>query len=696
MKLSYEISADDRNLRRVLKGVEGEAKASSRRMARETGGRASDAHIRAREVELKRIEREERRAADRTAKYWGDAHRKAADHRIREGQRAERAVEREQRRAARVANRERAERISSIRGRVGGALGAAGGALGTVARMGGAAIGLAGGFAAAGALDEQIQVRRKASQLANQAGKPGLKGTLAEEARGVRGFTGMEALGGMEAFVTKTGNLDAARQALGPLAQLSLATGASLEDLGQTAGQVFNVLKGQISDPVQLMAELQTVMGTLAQQGSLGAVEIRDLAQEFGKLGAASRGFEGGAPALLRSMGAFAQIATEKGGASSSADAATAVGRLATDIVTKKDKFAALGVGIQSKTDKTKLRAPEEIMLDVLSKTGGDIMKTSGLFGLESKKVFNGMAATFSEAEAKKKGSGRAAAKAEFERFAGAKSSAASIADRAESRLSDPDMQLQEATKAFNLAIGTQLLPVVTQVIPKFTQLVPTIARAVESLAKFAGFVMENPFQGIGAVVGAKIAADIGGSMLKESIEKSLTTALATSGGLKVGGSIAIAASMVLLAANEYSKLSTQTEGIGGIMAGIGAMLNGESFAKGVSDFQDQKALGRFTDPFSEESKAARLAALKSEGTGVNANAPVKPLPAGAPTPFANALAATQTPGQSGTDGSFAQMLVAAKALQDAAGALVGAAGSGSSAKSPGAPARTGPINTRS
>lgn len=547
MRLEYEIGLDDRPLRRTLRGIENEVRSSARRQARETAraevgtttrkGRDNDAHVRARTREIQRIEQAERRAADRTAKYWQDAHRRAADHRIREEQRAERAREREARRVTRIAAHERAELAQRVRG---GVARTATGSVGTVARVGGMALGLAGGFAAAGALDDQLAVSRKASQLANQAGDPSLKGTLAREARNVKGFTGSEALGGLEAFVTKTGNLGAARQALGPLSQLALATGSNLEDLGQTAGQVFNVLKGQISDPVALMKELQLVMGTLAQQGSLGAVEIRDLATEFGKLGAASRGFEGGGPGLLRAMGAFAQIAIEKGGASSSADAATAVGRLAGDIVTKKDKFAALGIDIQSKTDPTKLRAPEQIMLDVLAKTGGDIMKTSGLFGLESKKVFAGMAATFSDAEKIKKGSGLDAARAEFKKFAGAESSPESIRLQAESRLSDDDMQLKEATKAFNSAVGEHLAPVALETANRFAALAPQLGGMAKSVGRFLSFMLENPFTGVGVVVGGAIAKDIAGAGLGNIISGEIKGKMgAALNGMGLGLSVA-------------------------------------------------------------------------------------------------------------------------------------------------------------
>jgi hypothetical protein len=432
-----------------------------------------------------------------------------------------------ERAAASAARRERMDRraiAGAVTGRIGRSLS---NTVSSVGSMAVGALGIGGSIAAGSAISTQMAESAKASNLANQAGRPEIKGTLLREAQGVQGFTGMEALEGMEAFVTKTGNLDAARALMGELSTLALATGANLGDLGMTAGQAFNVLKGQISDPVELLKQVKELMPVLAQQGRMGAVEIKDLATEFGKLGAATRGFEGEAPDLLRSMGAFAQIAMEKGGASTSSDAATAAARMAGDIVTNRKKFAALGVDVQSKTDKTKLRAPEQIMLDVLEKTGGDITKTSGLFGMESRKVFSGVAATFSEAEQRKKGSGRAAAEAEFLRFAGAKADPEEIRRQAASTLDEPAMKLKEAMKQFNAAIGSELLPVLTRLIPEFTKLLPALTRGASALAGFVDSIIKDPITGIGQIIAAKVALDLAGAGIGAAARYALTQALA-------------------------------------------------------------------------------------------------------------------------------------------------------------------------
>jgi hypothetical protein len=548
VRLQYEISATgEQQIRAVLRGVEKEARASNRRMAADAskasaqaaratsgpmfgpGRREQMAAIRANERAMIQSERARLREAITSAK----TEQRVRLAQERELSRARDSLDRQRSRALmsryKSEQRELRQTESARRGAATsmgrGFATTAGGAAGGILRGGGAALGLAGGFAAAGAMREMSEIRRVASELANQAGTPGAKGALAAEAQSIRGLSGVETLSGLSQFVTKTGDLDTGRQIAGSTAQLSLATGANFEDLMATAGQAFNVLKDQISDPVERINQLNSLMGVLAQQGAMGAVEIKDLAQDFGKLGAATRGFQGNAPDLLRTMGAFAQVAVARGGAESSADASTAASRLVGDIVTHKKKFKALGVNIQSKSDPTKLADPMQIIADTLEKTGGDVMKTSGLFGLESGKIFKGFAATFSEAEKTKKGSGRDAVMSEFNRFAGAKLSKDDIDERAASRMDDPDLQNKEAMKEFSRAVGTELLPVATQLTREFVKFIPIIGSAARILGKFVSFLAEHPFSGIGLLIGGAIVKDIATAKIGDMIKGLLTAA---------------------------------------------------------------------------------------------------------------------------------------------------------------------------
>lgn len=490
-------------------------------------------------------------------------------------------------RGAQAADRQaRREALASRRSFARGTLGALGGAAGTVAGIGKAGLALAGvgGTAAAGvAISTEMTERAKASQLANQAGNPALKGQLLNEARNVRGFTGGEALGGMSKFVEKTGDLETARKIIGDLGTLSLATGANLDDLGETAGQAFNVIRDQVKDPKQQLVELNGIMTALAEQGNMGSVEMRDLAQDFGKLGAATRGFEGGAPELLRTMGALAQLAVKRGGAEGSADASTASARLVGDIVTNKKKFKALGVNIKSKTDPTKLRDPMAIMQDVLEKTGGDVEKTSGLFGIESAKIFKGLSAVYSEAEKNKKGSGRAAVDAEFKRFAGASLDPEALKKRAGSRLEDPDLQFKETMKGLNAALAKELLPVVTMLGGKIKEATPAIGNFAKKLAEAVLWLAENPWKGLGIVVAGAIGKEIAAAQIKSLIEKAIL------GGrvpVPAGGGAGSTTGVVPGAPKGSSVLATAT-GVG--MAYLGA----QGLAAGANAVRDEVGMKR-------------------------------------------------------------------------------------------------------
>jgi hypothetical protein len=694
MKLEYQISADSSQLKRVFRSVEGEVRNSAKRTAREqSSGRQQDAHVRARLKAIQAGEQAEKRSAERTQRYWETAARRAADARIRESNRAERIAERERRRSERVAERMRVGMARTAAGSVVGSVR-------TIAGVGGAAAGVAGGFAAAAALDDALQTQRKAQLLAVKAGRPGDRDALIKMAGGVTGFAAPETLDAMDAMMGKTGNLDAAMASIPELGKIALVTGANFAEMGEAAGHAFNLLKDSIKDPIELQTQLSAVMQNAAVQGNLGTVEMKDLAKIGGRLGAASRAFAGNPSDLFASMGALAQLAAGRGGASSADEAGTAVARFGQDIVKNRKEFGKRGIDIFSDKTKTKLKDPQEILLDVLGKTKGDLTQVMDLFNLESIKAFQGIAPIFTDAEAKKKGSGREAVKAELARFAGAKFEPGALDAQVAAMASTTSVQIIEATKAFNEAIGRELLPVVTKTIPQFTKMIPTLAKATDALARFAGFILDNPVQGIGAIIAAKLTADLAGNFLRDSLEKSI----GAGGGLKFG-SVAIAASSVILAAQQYSELSTQTEGFGGIVAGIGALMNGESFAKGVSDFQDEKARARFADPFSPESVAAREAARKSEGTGFKPGL-IAPLPPSAPRFFAQAVAATSpqpaaTPasmakeftggGSPALDASAAKLDAVVLKLGSAADALKGAAGHAS----PSSPARNGPINTR-
>lgn len=589
MRLVYEIATTGQDqLRSVLRGVEREAAASDKRQERQRtstakagareraglmhgpGRREQMAAIRQTErAQLQATRQAERAQATANARIMREqaaarrVQQRQVDLAIRTEERARIRSERNLARARESLDRQRsrsllklhneseraATRLSSGRRRFAGRISegmarSVGGAAGTVATLGATAVGVAGGFASAEALRERASVQRRASALANASGDPSIKGQLADEAERVKGFSGTETLGAMQAFVGKTGDLDAARGAIQDLGKLALATDSEFESLGETAGNAFNVIADAIDDPAQRLAALKKVMAGWAGQGNIGAVELKDLAQFGGRLGASTRKFAGDPSDLLIKMGAMAQAAVRAGGASDASEATTGVARFAADLTKKPAQKALAAMDLDifagpgkkgSKEYQSKLKDPAQIIAMILEKTKGSLPANEDVVNAESGKVLGGFADLYNKAEQKKKGTGRQAVLNEFKRYENAAISGTAVEQQAASRLSDPDVQLKEAAKVFNDAVGRELAPVAVQLAHTFAELVPVAATAARMLGKFIHILTESPATGIGLLIGAAIVKDIAtagiGSLIKTAVTGAANAAASRGGG---------------------------------------------------------------------------------------------------------------------------------------------------------------------
>jgi len=415
----------------------------------------------------------------------------------------------------------------------------------TVGTVATGALAIGGGFMLSGAVSQQMRETAMASKLANMTGDPRQKAAILKESQQVRGFTGEETMAAMGGFVEKTGDVSAARKAIQDMGKLAIATGTDFGEMGEAAGQAFNVIRDTIKDPEEQIKALNDVMRTLAAQGNMGAVEIKDMAVELASLGAATRKFQGGPAELMKTMGAMAQASVARGGAANAAEASTAVVRFGEDLTKKPSQKAlnALGLNIFSDKGKTKLKDPREIMADIMAKTGGDLTKLQDVFNAQSIKAFQGFSPLYLQAEEanaklapkdrKKKGeAGKAAMLAEFGRFSGASMSDADLNARAESRYQDADIQFKEAMKNFNSEMGSKLLPQVTKLIPKFAELTPELGKLVD---KVTWLIDKLGVLGtIGAAVATKITADIAAAKIGDAI-KGVITGEATGGTAALG-----------------------------------------------------------------------------------------------------------------------------------------------------------------
>jgi hypothetical protein len=221
--------------------------------------------------EIEKFEREKVRAVERSAAERSRAVERHAREEVRAAQRAAREKERtEQREHARV---ERAlagqsrQRGAAARGIVRGVVNlggrAARGALdiaGDIARGAGAQLDVGQHIGAAVDLQKRAIDLSNAGYMAGKSGPAGTRQSPAEIERQVRAVaqsTGQESgdvMSGLSKFVAKTGDLEAGRDMLGEMAKLAKATGASLEDVLDAAGDVSNAL-GDTPDKGSKIAE---------------------------------------------------------------------------------------------------------------------------------------------------------------------------------------------------------------------------------------------------------------------------------------------------------------------------------------------------------------------------------------------------------------------------------------------------------
>lgn len=375
--------------------------------------------------------------------------------------------------------------------------------LGVAGRVAGIAGALGGGFAIADALGAGIQEEKTAGQLvrssAETGGFTGPQVQKAARASAIATGTSLEAnLEGIDRFIRETGDLKTGVALMQDLARYSAASGASMTDLGTTAGTIFTHMNGD-------MVETRDTLLALIGQSKTGAIDIRNLAEYGGRLVGTAELFEGGTKGNIETFGALAQLAKRKGGKIDAAEATEAASRIFGEVSMHADEFQGMGVNVKGAGGK--LRSVEDILLDTLVKTKGDITAIPHLFGRQAGGVETGLAQAFLE------GSGGKTDAASLE--AGRKSAAASIQalrrpssegeidEGVKSHLSETNAKLSIATEQFHAAMNDKLLPLMPQMIDQFTQLIPALQRTVDFFT--SGSITEGILKGIAVIFGAEV-----------------------------------------------------------------------------------------------------------------------------------------------------------------------------------------------
>lgn len=503
----------------------------------------------ARAAEYKRG-RDEISSAKRVERERIASEKRVAAARVREERRTQSQAERAQKQRERVAMRHAAAeareshryRQTFARG-LGARLSNVGSTLGSIgsAAAGGAA--LVGGFAVGSKIQKEVELEQRIRQLRIAGRGPGQAGVRDEEIRGLArntsiatGVSENDAVAGMQAFVTKTGDLQTAMSNLKNFATIAKATGGSVEDVASAAADLKE--KFDLSKP----DEMAEALAGLAFQGKKGAFELRDMAAQFPKMAAAAQRFGFKGAAGVKELGGMAQIARSATG--SGEQAASAVEATLRQIGTH-GKDLASGAVLGKKVDvgflfdpKKKQRRASDVITDIISAGQGNIPKLQQIFGEEGIRGVAPLISSYREASAKAGGgaagdqAGRAAVEAKFKdaieaggNFKDAQQDAADALKTTASQLEILNTKIQEA-------LGSKLLPAFNRMLPSIERLIPALGKLADGAASMVNWLAENPWKGLGLIV----AGVIGKELLGAGIGAAIRRAIENSGRPRVPG----------------------------------------------------------------------------------------------------------------------------------------------------------------
>src|SRR5512145_460802 len=419
-----------------------------------------------------------------------------------------------------------------------------------------------------GAFQRGIGLESRATQLAQAAYMPAAGGAasklqdpkkLIAEVQAIGDKLAMpyeDAMGALEAFVTKTGDLATGRSILEDMAKLAGATGTNLGDMVDAAADVSNAL-GDIPDKGKA---IDAVMRQIAAGGKVGAVEIKDLAKYMARLSAASGSFGGDRAETIVKLGALTQLSRAKGGAASAAEAARSISGLANTLQTpaRRAKFREYGVNIEDEMGL--LRDPLEILKESIAKTGG---KTEPLKEMWANVIGAKPAQALSTAY-KQAGGGDAGMRAvqkELDTFL--KSAALSqkqIDDANKARLGTDAAKVQQ----FNNELEKVADGIRADLAPTLAELTPKILESVRAFGSLVQWMTKNPGLTISAAISASIARAGLESALRTGIERVINSAaqglgagpagpgVGAAGGMGAIGKLSAALTITALAATVY------------------------------------------------------------------------------------------------------------------------------------------------
>lgn len=453
-------------------------------------------------------------------------------------------------------------------------MGAGGKAIQTATSIGGRVangfLNVGGGFSVEDSLQREVAFQGRAASIAASMSDQ-IQGidanTLMSHARatGIReGLDPEEVLKGFDEVKKLEGKgLPMALKMMPHMAEIATATGTDMGHLGGLAANIIASNPDLVKDP-NGQKKIERQLRIFTRQGMEGGVEIQDFAKYGSRITAGASLFGGDREANEVTLGAAAQLARQRGGAASAAEATLAAQRFGTDLQKKAGHLK--GMGIDVRDGKGTMRSVEDILVDMVKKES-DVTKISDFkIGERGNRVLTGVADLYRTA-----GGGEAGEKAVRAHFANMRKDLGEeeITARAAKRRAAVDKQLEITMIKLRTEVGTKLLPAMIKLIDPVTRLIPYIGKAVDALAQFAEYLAKNPIEGFGLLLGAALGKEIAAAGIKSILERNLTA----SGGLSVAAAaIAITAATIAVQQMAEAESKRQTENTDNQIRGANAL----------------------------------------------------------------------------------------------------------------------------
>jgi len=356
--------------------------------------------------------------------------------------------------------------------------------------------------------------------------------------------------GGVQAFVTKTGDIETAIKNHKTFAKVAQATGAAVEDVASAAADMSEKMG------IKSVEQMQEALATLTLQGKKGAFELKDAAQQLPEIlaDAASFGIKGNAG--LTQLGGFLQIARQATG--SGAETATATSAAFRQLKAKSadiqsgGAFSGRAVQVFEGGDPTKpLRDFNEILGDVISASRGNLVQLQEVFDVRGIRAVNPLITTFRNASEAAGGgdkgakAGRAAVIGQLKEAATVKGGFGEIEKDSAAAMQSFAVQMSIVEMRFKQAMAGELLPQLIKLGPEIGKLVPYVGRATKMFVDLVSFLLAHPFQAVAIIVATQLAADfakarlgnlVGGLIGKAFMGVRTPAAGAVGGGVGGGG----------------------------------------------------------------------------------------------------------------------------------------------------------------